>query len=138
MTSNIGSEHILEGNSQLVEQELRNYLRPELMNRIDEIIVFNALEKEQINKILDKIILEIEERLKHLNIHIKLTDRARGELIEEGFDKNFGARPLKRVVSRVLESSLAKMIIASKIKENDTVILDYQNEEFSIQKENEV
>ena len=55
MTSNIGSEHILEGNSQLVEQELRNYLRPELMNRIDEIIVFNALEKEQINKILDKI-----------------------------------------------------------------------------------
>lgn len=138
MTSNIGSEHILEGNSQLVEQELRNYLRPELMNRIDEIIVFNALEKEQINKILDKIILEIEERLKHLNIHIKLTDRARGELIEEGFDKNFGARPLKRVVSRVLESSLAKMIIASKIKEKDTVILDYQNEEFSIQKENEI
>ncbi len=136
MTSNIGSNHILEGNSHLVENELKNYLRPELLNRIDEIIVFNALEKEQINKILDKIISEIEERLKHLCIHIKLTDSARSELIEEGFDKCFGARPLKRVVSRVLESSLAKMIISSEIKEKDTVILDYQNEEFSIRKAN--
>ncbi len=136
MTSNIGSEHILEGNSHLVENELRNYLRPELLNRIDEIIVFNVLEKEQLNKILDKIITEIEERLKHLCIHIKLTDSARSELIEEGFDKNFGARPLKRVVSRVLEASLAKMIISSEIKEKDTVILDYQNEEFSIRKAN--
>lgn len=136
MTSNIGSDHILEGNSHLVENELKNYLRPELLNRIDEIIVFNALEKEQINKILDKIIREIEERLKHLCIHIKLTDSARSELIEEGFDKSFGARPLKRVVSRVLESSLAKMIISSEIKEKDTVILDYQNEEFSIRKAN--
>ena len=65
-----------------------------------------------------------------MNIHINLSDSARSELVDEGFDKNFGARPLKRVVSRVLESNLAKKIIAGELKENDQILLDYKDGQF--------
>ena len=134
MTSNIGSEHILEGNSNQVTKELTNYFRPEFINRIDEVIVFNALNKEAISKILDKIILEIEERLKTNNIKISLTSKARENLIEEGFDVNYGARPLKRVVSRIIETKLAKMIINNEISPNEILEIDYINNEFEIKK----
>ena len=125
MTSNVGSEHILDGNSSLVTDELKNYFRPEFLNRIDEIIVFNALDKESISKILDKIISEIESRLKDLNVHISLTDSARDYLVDNGYDITFGARPLKRAVSRKVESVLARMLINNEIKVNDSIILDY-------------
>ena len=132
MTSNVGSEHILDGKKDLVKDELKNYFRPEFINRIDEIIVFNSLDKEAISKILDKIISQIEKRLSNLKIHINLTDKARNALIDEGYDINFGARPLKREVSKVIENSLAKMIITDQVKENDTILVDYQNNEFLI------
>ena len=132
MTSNVGSEHILEGNSNLVTSELKNYFRPEFINRIDEVIVFNALDKNSISKILDKIIKEIEQRLSNLNIHIDLCENAREKLIENGYDINFGARPLKREVSRIIESKLAKMIITGKVKENDTIVIDYSNDDFIV------
>ena len=132
MTSNVGSEHILDGKKDLVKDELKNYFRPEFINRIDEIIVFNSLDKEAISKILDKIISQIEKRLSNLKIHINLTDKARSALIDEGYDINFGARPLKREVSKVIENSLAKMIITDQVKENDTILVDYQNNEFLI------
>ena len=125
MTSNVGSEHILDGNSSLVTDELKNYFRPEFLNRIDEIIVFNALDKTSISKILDKIISEIESRLKDLNVHISLTDSARDYLVDNGYDITFGARPLKRAVSRKVESVLARMLINNEIKVNDSIILDY-------------
>ena len=111
MTSNVGSEHILEGKSELVTAELTHYFKPEFINRIDEVIVFNALDKDSISKILDKIIGEIEERLNNLHIKITLTDAARRSLVEDGFDVHFGARPLRRTVSRIVESRLANMII---------------------------
>ena len=125
MTSNVGSEHILDGNSSLVTDELKNYFRPEFLNRIDEIIVFNSLDKTSISKILDKIISEIESRLKDLTVHISLTDSARDYLVDNGYDITFGARPLKRAVSRKVESVLARMLINSEIKVNDSIVLDY-------------
>ncbi len=134
MTSNIGSEHILEGHQELVMKELTNYLRPEFINRIDEVIVFNSLDKNTISRILDKIIHEIEKRLSNLNIHISLTDQARHHLIEEGYDINYGARPLKRCVSRIIETELAKMIINNSITPNDCLQIEYQDHQFIIQK----
>lgn len=128
MTSNVGSEHILDGNTSLVTGELKNYFRPEFLNRIDEIIVFNALQKESISKILDKIIHEIEDRLKDLNITITLTENARENLVSNGYDITYGARPLKRTVNRKVESTLAKMLINNEIKYNDKVVLDYDSE----------
>ena len=132
MTSNLGSEHILDGNTDLVMQEVREHFRPEFINRIDEIIVFNPLSKEAIAKILDKIIHDIEKRLADVNLKINLTDKAKEELINTGYDINYGARPLKRLVSRTLETMLAKMIIEGKVKPNDTVIIDYENNNYII------
>ena len=134
MTSNIGSEHILDGHSELVTKELTNYLRPEFINRIDEVIIFKSLDQESISLILDKIIKDIEIRLKHLNIHITLTETARQNLINEGFDINYGARPLKRCVSRIVETKLAKMIINNEVKQNDTLEIDYINNNFIIKR----
>jgi len=137
MTSNVGSEHILDGNTSLVTGELKNYFRPEFLNRIDEIIVFNALGKDSISKILDKIIHEIENRLKDLNLKITITDAARENLISNGYDITYGARPLKRTVNRKVESILAKMLINNEIKYNDKIILDYDNQtdELTIKKD---
>ena len=98
MTSNLGSEHILDGNTDLVMKEVREHFRPEFINRIDEIIVFNPLTKDAIGHILDKIIAEIENRLKDVDLKINLTDKARTQLINDGYDINYGARPLKRLV----------------------------------------
>ena len=128
MTSNLGSEYILDGNTDKVIPSLREFFRPEFINRLDEIIVFKPLDKDSISKILDKILIEIEKRLVDLNIHLKLTDKARNQFIETGFDINYGARPLKRLVSRVVETYLAKLIISDKIKYGDTIIIDYDKD----------
>ena len=134
MTSNLGSEYVLDGKKDLVTKELKSTFRPEFINRIDEIIVFNPLSKDAISKILDKIINDIEKRLSDINLKIKLTDKAKKELIEEGYDINYGARPLKRIVSRTLETMLAKMIISGQIKAKDEVIIDYEKNNFVIKK----
>ena len=126
MTSNIGSEMILNGDKD-ISNELKKYFRPEFINRIDDIIVFNSLDKDSISHILDKIINDIEYRLKDNLIHIELTDKARKNILEEGFDPNYGARPLKRVVSRIIETEIAKLIIADKIKYNSTIVVDYKD-----------
>ena len=134
MTSNLGSEHVLENNKELVLNEVKSTFRPEFINRIDEIIVFNALSKDAINKILDKIINEIEYRLKDLDLHIELTDTAREEFINQGYDINFGARPLKRLVGRTLEVDLSRLLIEGSIKEHDTVIVNFVNDKFVVKK----
>ncbi len=134
MTSNLGSEYVLDNQKDLVMKEVKNHFRPEFINRIDEIIIFNTLSKEAINKILDKIIKEIETRLKDIDLHIELTDIAREKFIEEGYDVTFGARPLKRLVGKTLEVDLSKMLIEGKIKEHDTVIINYVNNHFVIGK----
>ena len=134
MTSNLGSEHVLENNKNAVLEEIRKYFRPEFLNRIDEIVVFNTLTKEAINKILDKIISQIEYRLKDMSIKIELTENARKEFIEEGYDINFGARPLKRLVGKTIEVDLSKLLIEGQIKEHDTVIVNYVNDKFVVKK----
>ena len=134
MTSNLGSEHVLENNKNAVLEEIRKYFRPEFVNRIDEIVVFNTLTKEAINKILDKIISQIEYRLKDMSIKIELTENARKEFIEEGYDINFGARPLRRLVGKTIEVDLSKLLIEGQIKEHDTVIVNYVNDKFVVKK----
>ncbi len=134
MTSNLGSEHILEGNSQKVIEEVKKHFRPEFINRIDEIIVFNPLSKEAISKILSKLIKEIEDRLKDDNIKLEITDAAKDYLVENGYDVVFGARPLKRLVSRTVEVILSKMIINNEIKPNNKYLIDYKNDEIIIEK----
>ena len=134
MTSNLGSEHILNGNTDQVMKDVREHFRPEFINRIDEVIVFNPLTKEAISHILDKIIKEIENRLKDINLKINLTDKARRQLIEDGYDINYGARPLKRLVSRTIETILSKKIIAGEIKPNDMITVDYNNNDYIISK----
>ena len=96
MTSNLGSENILEGKKEQVLTEIRNYFRPEFINRIDEVIIFNCLDQDAITKILDKIIEEIEKRIKHTGIKIELTNKLSKYLIETGYNNAYGARPLKR------------------------------------------
>lgn len=135
MTSNLGSEHILNGDASKVMDDVRNYFRPEFINRIDEIIVFDSLSKEAINSILDKILTEIEGRLGDVHIKIAISDKARHQLIEDGYDVNYGARPLKRLVSRTIETLLARMIIEGKVKPKDTVFVDYKNDQYVLQTE---
>lgn len=135
MTSNLGSEHILNGDASKVMDDVRNYFRPEFINRIDEIIVFDPLSKEAINSILDKILTEIEGRLSDVHIKIAISDKARHQLIEDGYDVNYGARPLKRLVSRTIETLLARMIIEGKVKPKDTVFVDYKNDQYVLQTE---
>lgn len=132
MTSNIGSNEILSNNSDKVMDEIRNVFKPEFINRIDEIIVFNTLSKEDIYKILNKIITEIEERLKNINVKLYLSEKAKEELVERGYDITFGARPLKRTVSREIETLLSHAILEEKVKPNTKVLIDYANNEFVI------
>ena len=134
MTSNLGSDYVLENNKDEVMNEVKRTFRPEFVNRIDEIVVFNTLSKEAINKILDKIIREIEFRLKDIDLHIELTPTAREKFIEEGYDINFGARPLKRLVGRTIEVDLSKLLIEGQIHEHDIVIINYVNDRFIIKK----
>ena len=132
MTSNLGSEHILEGNKELVTKEIQEYFRPEFINRIDEIVVFNELDKTSIRQILDKIINGIEDRLKDSDIKIKLTEKCKDYLVDTGYDVNYGARPLKRLVSRTLEVLLSKKIINNEITPSSIVNIDYIDDHFEI------
>ena len=132
MTSNLGSEHILDGNTSEVMNDVKKYFRPEFINRIDEIIVFNPLTKDNIKCILDKLIHEMEDRLKDNNIHIKLTDDARNYLIENGYDITYGARPLKRLLSRTVETTIAKVLINGELKFGSTLLVDYKNDKFDV------
>ena len=132
MTSNVGSEYILNNEREKVEQELHKYFKPEFINRIDEVIMFNKLTKEVLSSILDKLIKEIELRLKDLNLSITLTPAARNYFVENGYDEYYGARPLKRLVSRELETVLAKQLIENSIKANSKLEVDYQNDKIVI------
>ncbi len=132
MTSNLGSEHILDGNTSEVMNDVKKYFRPEFINRIDEIIVFNPLTKDNIKCILDKLIREMEDRLKDNNIHIKLTDSARNYLIENGYDVTYGARPLKRLLSRTVETTIAKVLINGELEFGSTLVVDYKDDKFDV------
>ena len=135
MTSNLGSDYILEGHEdsdQMVMSELRRTFKPEFINRIDEIVVFNSLSKEVVYQILDKIISEIEYRLRDKKLTIKVTDKAKEFIIDNSYDEKYGARPIKRYVSRNIETLIAKAIINEDVKFNSEITIDVKNDKFII------
>jgi len=132
MTSNVGSEYIINGEEDKVTSELPKYFKPEFLNRLDEIIIFNKLSKSDLKEILDKIIDEIEKRLIDINVKIKLTDNAKNYFIDNGYDEYYGARPLKRLVNNKLETLIAKKLINNEIKPNTIVNVDYINNELKV------
>ncbi len=134
MTSNLGSEYILNSDTSKVMDEVRSHFRPEFINRIDEVIVFKPLTKDVIYQILDKIISDIESRLSNNDIHIKLTDKAKDYLVDAGYDVNYGARPLKREVSKTVESLLAHELVKGTIKYGETITFDVVDNELIIKK----
>ena len=131
MTSNLGSEYILENkdnSEELVNQELKHYFKPEFLNRIDEIIIFNSINKDVVYSVLDKRIKDIEKRLSDKRVRINLTESAKDFIINESYDESFGARPIKRYVSRNLETLISKAIINDEIKFNSTITVDVNND----------
>jgi ATP-dependent Clp protease ATP-binding subunit ClpB len=138
MTSNLGGHRILESaavyggdeeeHSKLrdaVLDEVRKHFRPEFLNRIDEIIVFHALTEPQLKKIVEIQLARLRERLAERKITLELTDAARTHVVRTGYDPAYGARPLKRVIQKEVETELAKLLLAGKIKDGQTVVVDY-------------
>ena len=147
MTSNIGTDYAARGgaigfsasarerNPQVdrawadVEEDLKRAFRPEFLNRIDEVILFHALTREQIQAIVDLQMKEIAERLREQQITLELTDAAREYLAQVGYDPQFGARPLRRTLQRRVESPLSRKLLANEFKAGDVVIVDLENNE---------
>ena len=137
MTSNLGSEYILDNkdnSKQLVLNELKNTFKPEFINRIDEIIVFKSLTKDVVYEILEKIINEVEYRLQDKKIKITITDKAKDFIVEESFDETYGARPIKRYVSKNVETLIATYIIEDKISMGDNIIIDIEDNKIVLKK----
>ena len=132
MTSNVGSEYIINNEEDKVSSELNKYFKPEFLNRLDEIIIFNKLSKEDLKEILTKIIEEIEHRLIDINVKINLSDSAINYFIDNGYDEFYGARPLKRLVNNKLETIIARKLINNEIKPNTTINVDYIDNELKI------
>ena len=136
MTSNLGSEYILDNKdnaNELVLNELKNTFRPEFINRIDEIIVFNSLKKDVVGDIVDKIVKELNERLSQNYLHIEVTKEAKEKIINEAYDERYGARPIRRYITKNIETLISHEIIANDIKVGSTLIVDINNnDEFVI------
>jgi ATP-dependent Clp protease ATP-binding subunit ClpC len=143
MTSNIGSKVIEKGGGglgfelsedqsnshynrikSLVNEELKQYFRPEFLNRLDEIIVFRQLTKDEVAQIAEIMLKEVFERISTKGIQLEVTDRFKTRLIDEGYNPSYGARPLRRAVMRLLEDSLAEEVLSEKIKAGDTAVVD--------------
>ena len=137
MTSNLGSEYILENSAnkdELIMKELRHTFKPELLNRIDEIIIFNSLSKDTVYDILYKIILDINNRLKDKHITISLTKEAKDYIINNSYDESYGARPIKRYVSKYVETLIANSIIKEEIKYNNKLVIDVKDDKLIVKK----
>ena len=136
MTSNIGSQYVLDGkvDDAIINSELKNYFRPEFLNRIDEIIIFNSLTKDVIYEILNKLVDDLNAKLKQQRITISLTDNAKSWIVDRGYDHNYGARPLRRFLSKNLETLLAKKLIDGSIISGDKLTVDVLNDNLVINK----
>ncbi|OKH21700.1 ATP-dependent Clp protease ATP-binding subunit ClpC [Hydrococcus rivularis NIES-593] len=147
MTSNIGSKVIEKGGDRLgfefevdqaeaqynrirslVNEELKQYFRPEFLNRIDEIIVFRQLTKEEVKQIADILLKQVFARLTEQNINLEVTEKFKERLVEEGYNPAYGARPLRRAIMRLLEDVLAEEILSGRIQEGDTAVADIDEE----------
>ncbi|MCR1822318.1 ATP-dependent chaperone ClpB [Terrisporobacter muris] len=139
MTSNIGSSylladegHITEETKDLVMGEMKRRFKPEFLNRVDDIIMFKALDKEEIKKIIDIFIKSLANRLKEKDIDIEITDSAKEIMVREGYDPVYGARPLKRYIGNTLETMIARKLIAGDIYSGCTIIVDGEDDNISI------
>ena len=134
MTSNIGSEIILndpllsEGTKNLVLNEMKSKFKPEFLNRIDDIIVFKSLDKENVKSIIKLILNDINKKIKDQFITISYTDKTLDFIVEKAYDPSYGARPLKRFIHKDIETNLSKMILSGKISENSSVTIDSDGE----------
>jgi len=147
MTSNVGSSVIEKGGrgigfqldydekdssytriKSLVNEELKQYFRPEFLNRLDEMIVFRQLTKTEVKEIADIMLKEVFERLKTKEIDLQVTDQFTDRVVDEGYSPSYGARPLRRAIMRLLEDSLAEKMLAGEIKEGDSAIVDVDSE----------
>lgn len=139
MTSNVGSEKIIESKEinkdleQKLLDDLRHYFRPEFINRIDDIIVFNKISKENMKLIVDTQLKKLVDELKATkDITLEITDNAKNALTDQGFDTNFGARPLKRLIQKEILNKLAKELIKGDIKEQSKITVDYKDNTFVV------
>lgn len=142
LTSNLGSNYLLEGidaNGEItqearnqVEELLHRSFRPEFLNRLDEIVFYKPLTKDNITHIIDLIMKDLNKRLADKQLKCELTERAKDYIVETGYDPAFGARPLKRLVQRDIETLLARKIIAGDIDQGTTLVVDVENGEYSI------
>jgi ATP-dependent Clp protease ATP-binding subunit ClpC len=107
-----------------VMTEVQKLFRPEFLNRLDEIIVFHELSEEQLRKIVDLMVNELEERLSEHKLGIEMTDKAKSWVAKEGYDPVYGARPLRRVIERYVENPLSSMLLRNELKEGDTIKVD--------------
>ncbi len=139
MTSNLGSHEILNKDYEeakgAVKELLKDYFRPEFLNRVDDIIVFKALAKEQVKGIAAILLKALGQRLqKQVGLNLAWTDEALAALADKGFDPNFGARPLRRLLTHTVETELSKQIIKGEVQEGDTVQIETENGEFVFRK----
>ena len=128
MTSNLGSQEILEGHNELVEKILHHTFKPEFLNRIDETVTFNSLNKEVQYKIADKMLNDLKNRLLNQYYIVDFTDNVKDYVLESAFSSEFGARPLKRFIQHNIETLVAKMIIDEEISPSRKYIVDYSKE----------
>ena len=141
LTSNLGSQFILEGITEdgeisedakkSVDMLLKQSFRPEFLNRLDEIVFYKPLRKEEIFSIIDLLAASLKQRLKDKQIALEITDSAKQLIVDSSFDPSFGARPLKRYIQRNVETIVAKEILADKVRQGDTITIDEQNGELS-------
>lgn len=144
MTSNLGSEYILDGITDLgeisedakekVHALLKHHFRPEFLNRLDEIVFYKPLKKDEISSIVDLMIKDLQRRLKDKHITVVLTEEAKAEIVDQGYNPIYGARPLKRFIQKKIETLIAKMIIAGSAESDSTIKIDYGNTGFKITK----
>ncbi|MCC0634615.1 ATP-dependent chaperone ClpB [Clostridioides sp. ZZV15-6388] len=139
MTSNIGSNYLLEagGNitdttNSLVMNEMKHRFKPEFLNRIDDIIMFKPLDQDNIKKIIDIFMEDLKNRLKEKDISIEVTDSAKDVMVREGYDPVYGARPLKRYIGNTLETIIARKLIAGDIYTGCTIVIDGKNENIEV------
>ena len=113
------------------ERALREFFRPEFLNRVDEVIIFEPLTEKELEQIVDLMVNEVRNRLSDRGVALELTEAAKAKLVKEGYDPVFGARPLRRVVTREIESPLSKRILAGEFSEGDTVVADATDEGYT-------
>ena len=134
MTSNIGSSYLLQDQGKITEEtkglvmgEMKRRFKPEFLNRVDDIIMFKSLDKEEIKKIIDIFMNSLANRLKDKDINMEVTDTAKDIMVREGYDPVYGARPLKRYIQRTVETLAARIILEGDIDTGSVIEIDVKD-----------